>query len=99
MTIIREYVDRIAEEIQDAKHYAEKYVEYKARGNINWANRYKEMAGDELKHATYLHDMASQQIEELGKVFQPSEEMREKWERSHKEYVEKAAWVRVMMGM
>ena len=42
-----------------------------------------EMANDELKHATYLHDIATQEIEELNKVFQPTVEMEEKWDKSH----------------
>lgn len=99
MTIIKEYAERIRDEVCDAKDYAEKYIEYKARGNMAWANRYKEMAGDELKHANYLHDMAAQQIEELGKIYQPTAEMTEKWDASHKGYAEKSAWVRMMLSM
>ena len=45
---------------------------------MQWANRYKEMANDELKHAGYLHDKAIQEIEEISKVFTPTEEMEEK---------------------
>lgn len=46
---------------------------------MQWANRYKEMANDELKHAGYLHDKAVQDIEEISKVYKPTEEMEEKW--------------------
>ena len=47
---------------------------------MQWANRYKDMANDELKHAEYLHDKAIQKIEEISKVYKPTEEMEEKWE-------------------
>ena len=46
------------------------------------------MANDELKHAGYLHDKAVQDIEEISKVFTPTEEMEEKWEKCHKNFVE-----------
>lgn len=99
MTKIKQYVEHIDDEICGAKEYAEKYVESKAKGNSTWANKYKEMANDELKHATYLHDIATQEIEELNKVFQPTVEMQEKWDKSHKEYVEHVAWIRQMLNM
>ena len=71
MQIIKRYVDRISEELRDAQHYGEKYVEWKARGNSGNANRYREMANDELKHAMFLHDMALAEIEELRRVYKP----------------------------
>lgn len=99
MRKIQKMVEQIDEEICGAKDYAEKYVEYKAVGNNAYATRYKEMANDELKHATYLHDIATATIEEINKVFKPTIEMEEKWEKSHKEYVEKVAWVKQMLAM
>lgn len=99
MTKIKHYVEQLDEEICGAKDYAEKYIEAKSKGNSGWANKYKEMANDELKHATYIHDIATQEIDELNKVFQPTVEMQEKWDKSHKEYVEKVAWIRQMLAM
>lgn len=99
MKIIKDLVDRIDEEIEDAKHYAEKYVECKAKGNINNANKYKEMANDELKHASYIHEMAVAEISQVEKIYTAPVEMQEKWEHSHKEYVEKVAWIRQMLAM
>jgi hypothetical protein len=63
------------------------------------ANKYKEMATDELKHTTYIHEMAVQEIEELKKVYTAPAEMLEKWEKAHKEYVEKVAWIRQMLTL
>lgn len=99
MTKIKKLVDRIEDELSDAKDYAEEYLSYKAKNNSTWANRYKEMSTDELKHAGYIHDRAVEEIEELRKVYTPPEEMLEKWNSSHKKYIEKAAWIRQMLSM
>lgn len=99
MTKIKHYVEQIEDEICGAKEYAECYLEYKVRNMTNWANKYKEMAQDELKHATYIHDRAIEEIEELKKVYTPPQEMLDEWEKSHAHYVEKVAWVKQMLTM
>lgn len=99
MTKIKKLAKHIEEEICGAKDYAEKYVECKAKDNVQWANRYKEMANDELKHADYLHEKAIQEIEELSKVFKPTEEMEESWNKTHRQYVEQVAWIKQMLAM
>ena len=99
MKHIKMYIDAIDEEIEGAKNYAEKYVESKARGDMNKANRYKEMANDELKHAMYNHEFAVAAIDEVSKVFKAPADMEEKWQKSHKEYVEKVAWIKQMLAM
>lgn len=99
MRVIKEYVEAIEEEIEGAKHYAEEYVEAKARGDMSKANRYKEMASDELKHAMYQHEWAVAEIQEISKVFTPPVAMEEKWDKAHKEYVEKVAWIKQMLAM
>lgn len=99
MRYIKEIVEQLDEEIEGAKKYAEKYVEYKAKNNMSWANKFKEMATDELKHSTYIHEIAVQEIEELKKIYSPPVSMQEKWEHEHKEYVEKVAWVKQMLTM
>lgn len=99
MTKIKQFVESIDEELKDAKDYAEKYVEYKAFNNPNWATKYKEMALDELKHATYIHDKAVETIEELQKIYTPPVAMQEKWDKSHAEYVERVALIRQMLAL
>lgn len=99
MTKIKNLVEAIDEELCGAKEYAEKYVEYKAKGNNAWANKYKEMANDELKHATYLHDKAVEDITELEKIYTPPEKMQKKWDESHAKYVEKTAWIKQMLTL
>ena len=99
MRIIKNYVDKIVEEIEGAKDYAEKYVEHKVKDDMSSANRYKEMAMDELKHATYEHEWATREIEKLSSIYTPPGEMLETWEKAHKEYVEKVAWIKQMLSM
>lgn len=99
MKIIKNLIEQLDEEIESAKEYAEKYVENKAKGNIPKANRYKEMATDELKHTNYIHEMAVQEIEELKKVYTAPAAMQEKWDKSHAEYVEKVAWIKQMLTL
>ena len=99
MRKIKQYVEHIKEEVEGAKEYAEKYVECKARGNMNRANQYKEMANDELKHAMYIHEWAVAEIAEISKVYTPPVEMQEKWEHEHKKFVEDVAIVKQILGM
>lgn len=105
MRKIKKYVENISEELNDAKKYMETALEYKAAGssNVNNAdryNRYKEMSIQELAHASSLHDFAVQDIEVLRSVYpEIPQEMLDKWDKSHVEYVEKAAWIRQMQSM
>lgn len=97
MKSIKILADHIKDEICDAKEYAENYVEAKVSGN-QFANKYKEMASDELKHAGYLHEMVVAEINKIkssGIVY--PQEMEDKWKSVHSEYVEKAAWVKQML--
>ena len=104
MTKIKKYVDQIAEELDGAKNYIEKALEYKAMGNTpentTRYNTYKEMSIQELSHGTNLHQFAVQDIEKLKAVYPeiPSD-MMEKWEKAHKEFIEKAAWIKQMQSM
>ena len=99
MRTIKKFVEQIEVEIEGAKEYAERYVECKAKGNMPRANKFQEMASDELKHANYIHEMAVQEIEEIRKVYTAPVDMQEKWEKAHKEYVEKVAWIKQMLAM
>jgi hypothetical protein len=99
MKLIKDYVDKIDDEIEDAKEYAEKYVEYNVKGDMTRASRYKEMANDELKHATYIHEWAVKDIEEISKVYVAPADMQEKWNKAHKEYVDRVAWIKHMLAM
>lgn len=97
MTHIKEYVDLIDEELEGAKTYAEKYALCKSRNESVRAKLYWDMAQDELKHSNTLHDMAVADIEKLKEFFKPTVEMEEAWNLSHKKFMEKSAWVKMMI--
>jgi hypothetical protein len=99
MRLIKKYVDGIEEEVEGAKDYAENYVEAKAKGDMSKANRYKEMANDELKHASYLHEWAVNEIGAISKVYTPPAAMQEKWDKAHTHYVETVAWIKQMLSL
>ena len=104
MTKIKEYVDEIAEELDSAKEYMEKALEYKAKGsigdNMNRYNTYKMMSTQELDHANKLHEMAVQDIEALRAVYpEIPQKMQESWDKSHVNFVEKTAWIKQMQAM
>lgn len=89
----------VDEELEGAKTYAEKYIERKASGDTTWANRFKEMSSDELKHANYIHELAVQEIDDLSRVYTPPSEMKEEWDKKHVKYVECAAWIKQMLTL
>ena len=100
MTKIKKYVEDIADELHSAKCYMETALEYKATGDSIRYNKYKEMSMQELTHAMALHEFAAQDIEKLKTVYpEVPQEMQDKWDHSHKEYVEKAAWIKQMQAM
>lgn len=99
MKLIKNYVEAVKEEIHSAKEYAEKYVEMKAKEDMTAVIRYREMANDKLKYANYEHEWAVNEIEKINKIFTAPVEMQEDWEKAHKEYVEKVAWIRHMLSM
>lgn len=100
MKKIKDLVEHIDDEIADAQHYAEDYVEKKVNGESSMASKYKEMATDELKHATYLHDYAVEEIKkfQLANIKAPAE-MTDAWETAHRRYVDKVAWVKQMLAL
>lgn len=100
MTKIKKYAEEIAEELDGAKKYIEKALEYKVMGDTTRYNKYKEMSVMELSHASTLHEFAVQDIEKLKTVYPDvPEKMMEAWNKSHVNFVEKTAWIKQMQAM
>ena len=100
MKKIKDYVEKIADELDGAKEYIEKALWYKAKGDTTRYSKLKEMSLDELKHAMNIHTFAAEDIEALEKVYPDiPEEMMDKWNKAHNEYIEKAAWIKQMQNM
>lgn len=99
MKIIDKMIESLMEEVEGAQEYAEKFVENKARGDINRANRFKEMSHDELKHAGYIRDLCIVDLDELKKVYTMTDAEEEAWERACRCANEKMAIIRHMLAM
>lgn len=99
MRKILELLDKIDDELEDAKEYAEDYLQHKAEGNIDLSNKYMEMSNDELKHASNIRDVAVEKIDELKRAFTLPAEMEDIWGKKHSRYVEKTAWIKQMLSM
>ena len=99
MKFIAEYIDLMDEEIEGAKTYAEKYIKFKADNEMNWANKFKEMANAELQHGLIIHDYLIQEINKLKTVYQAPVEMQEIWDKKHEKYIERVAWIKQMLTM
>ena len=100
MKKIKDYIIKIDDEINGSKEYIEKGLWYKAKGDMTRYNKYKEMSIQELGHAMTIHQFASEDIEALEKVYPDiPEDMMDKWNKSHNEYVEKVAWLKIMQNM
>lgn len=99
MRRIQALTEQIREELEGAKDYAERSLDYKAHGESGLAGKFRDMANDELRHAMVLHDLAVSEIQTLGQVYTAPVEMQEAWDKSHKEFVEQTAWVKMMLQM
>lgn len=98
MKIIHQLIDHINEELDGAKDYAEKYIHNRAIGNNSRANIYRQMAMDELTHASNVHDFAVQDIEAIRSVHTLSDECEEKITHAMKHYAECVAKVKYMVN-
>lgn len=98
MKIIDRYIDHMCEEVEGAMDYAEKYIEYKAKGEMSKASRFREMANDEIGHGNSIRDMAIDDIKKISEVTQLPAAEEEKWDAALKRYSEKTALVKVMLS-
>lgn len=99
MKMIDNILEHLNEEVDGAITYAEKYVEAKANGNMARANRYKEMANDELKHASFLREMSATDVQELKKVYKMTDDEQGRWDHGHNQLTERMALVMHILSM
>lgn len=99
MKIIHKMLHHLEEEVEGAKEYAEKYIENKATNNMSRAAKFKEMAMDELKHASNLREFDMEDVGEIKKVYAMSDEENTAWEHGQKHLSEQMALVKHMLEM
>ena len=99
MNIIHNMLEHLDEELEGAAEYAEKYIEHKAKGDHTRATKYKEMAQDELNHASILRDFFIADMDSLKKVYTLTEDESHMWEHGCKNINQHMAMVRQMLSM
>ena len=97
MRAIKDIAKDIREELEGAKHYAERAVMHKG---TSAGNTYAEMARQELSHADKLHTLAVQMInEQKAKGIKPPEAMQAVWDWEHERMIEETAHIRQLLDM
>lgn len=89
MKFIDELIEKVMDEIDGAEEYAEQYIIYRANNNSARASQFREMATQELHHATILRDYAIQDVEAIKKIHSLSEDEEERWEKCLKKMNER----------
>jgi septation ring formation regulator EzrA len=98
MNYIDEMIDKVEEEIGGAVDYAEESIKCRAKGHTDRANRYKSMAMDELTHAETIRNFATQDIEEIKRVYSIPVEDEEKWHKAHRKFNELIGAIKLMLN-
>lgn len=99
MKKIRELVEAISEELNDAEKYATKAIAYKEEDS-QLGDMYINLARQELDHASAEHRQAVRLIENYrnsGKTV--PEAMQAVWDWQHEQAIEKESSVRIMIDM
>ena len=100
MKKIKDYVDKIDDELNGAKEYIEKALWYKSKGDANRYEKYKTMSVQELGHAMNIHQFAVEDIETLEKNYPDiPQKMLDSWDKSHNEFIERTAWIKQMQAL
>ena len=90
-------VDHIVEELDGATEYAENYIGEKMKGNTAKAQKFREMATQEMQHAANWYDWTEKYGDELKSVMPLSEEDTEDWEACKRKYADKIAMLKYML--
>lgn len=99
MKAIKEIVEDIRDELDGAKHYAEKAVRMRDT-DMTAANTYAEMARQELGHADKLHGMAVKLInEQRAAGVTPPASMQVVWDWEHERMIDQTARIKALLDM
>lgn len=99
MLCIKELSEKIYEELNDAKFYAEIAVKYKD-SDKQLGDTYIQISKEEMAHMNRLHDQVTRVIYEYrNSKGEPPKEMMALYEYEHNKIIEYAAQVQYIIGM
>lgn len=99
MEEIKQLVERMEEELEDAKTYADLASEHKGENN-GLSALYLELATQETKHMEMLHDKAVELITSHRRDHgEPPAAMLAVWDYEHKKIIHKAANTKAIIDM
>lgn len=99
MKAIKEIVEDIRDELDGAKHYAEKAVKMRDT-DMTAATTYAEMSRQELTHVDKLHNMAVKLInEQRASGVTPPASMQAVWDWEHEKMIDYVARVKALLDM
>lgn len=99
MRLIKHLAEQIEDEVCGVTEYAKDALEYKySRPQL--ADMYYKLANTEYNHVTQLHEAVVKIAEEAkNKNIEVPQKMTEKWDKKHKEIIEKMAEAKLYLNM
>lgn len=99
MKSIKKMVAHIDDELKGAERYAECMIEALAKNDRKTAEQYYAMANDELRHSNILHEITVGMIDNLRNIYTAPQEMLDKWETVHNDYIKRTAYIKQMIAV
>lgn len=99
MRKIKKLVHTLNHELESAENYGEKYIECKSEGDSSLAQKFREVAAQELAHADFVHEILVKEIDKITAVYTAPADMREKWKLAHNSYIEKENRIKALLNM
>lgn len=97
MKKLEKHLDHIREELEGAIEYAEDCIGEKMKGNATKAQKFREMAMQEMQHAANWYEWTEQYCSDLTAIMPLSAEDMEEWDKCKRHYADKIAIVKYML--
>lgn len=99
MRKILEYLEKINDELFDAREYAEIYLQMRVEDKEELAMKFKTMSEEELTHASIMRDLVIQNMKKIKMVYNPPAEFEENLTKSDANFDKKMAQINQLLSM
>lgn len=99
MRYIDELFDMIADEIEVAEKYAEKFIQLKMDKKDDWAEVFEEMTKNSIEHTDSLYTYINIRIKELKDDYTLPVALQKQWNYRNSQYKEKIAIIEQLISM